>query len=94
MIEVEVAFARPDVQRLIVVTVPTGTQVREILVRSKLADEFPEIDPVTCPVGIFGRVVGDECMPQAGDRVEVYRPLQLDPKEARRERARRKLDDG
>ena len=89
MIDVEVAFARPDVQRIVVVRVPAGTKVREILAQSQLAEEFPEIDPLGCPLGVFGRQVDDSCVPGAGDRVEVYRELRVDPRQARRERARR-----
>jgi len=89
MIAVEVAFARPDVQRIVVVHVPAGTKVRDVLVRSQLAEEFPEIDPLGCPLGVFGRQVDDSYAPKAGDRVEVYRELRIDPRQARRERASR-----
>jgi len=88
MIDVEVAFARPDVQRVSVVRVPAGTTVRDVLARSPLADEFPEIDLVGCPLGVFGKQVDDSYTPNAGDRIEVYRELRVDPRQARRERAR------
>lgn len=88
MIDVEVAFALPDLQRVTVVRVPAGTKVRDILARSQLADEFPQIDPLECPLGVFGRQVDDSYEPRAGDRVEIYRELRVDPGQARRERAR------
>jgi putative ubiquitin-RnfH superfamily antitoxin RatB of RatAB toxin-antitoxin module len=44
-----------------------------------------------CPLGVFGRVVADDYGVQAGDRVEIYRPLEREPREARRELAARGL---
>jgi putative ubiquitin-RnfH superfamily antitoxin RatB of RatAB toxin-antitoxin module len=51
---------------------------------------FPQTDPGNMAVGIFGRVVKADVVLLAGDRVEIYRPLIADPKEARRRRAARK----
>jgi putative ubiquitin-RnfH superfamily antitoxin RatB of RatAB toxin-antitoxin module len=54
-----------------------------------MAAHFPDVDLADCPVGIFGKVVVDaqvRCV-QAGDRIEIYRPLLADPKEVRRLRA-------
>lgn len=90
MIDVEVCFARPDMQRLIVVRVGAGTKVRDVLAQSGLVEMFPEIDPLSCPLGVFGRRVDDEFEPADGDRIEIYRELRIDPREARRARARRR----
>ncbi|CAI8728077.1 putative component of the Rsx system [Pseudomonas sp. IT-P258] len=89
MIEVEVVYAAEDRQVLLTVTVPVGTTVRAALLRSAVAEEFPELDLAHCPVGIFGKVVADpeSRAVQAGDRIEIYRPLLADPKEVRRLRA-------
>ena len=89
MIEVEVVYAAVDRQVLLTVAVPAGTTVRAALLGSVLAQEFPELDLNQCPVGIFGKVVADpeSRAVQAGDRIEVYRPLLADPKEVRRLRA-------
>ncbi|MGO4311651.1 RnfH family protein [Pseudomonas sp. KB_15] len=89
MIEVEVVYAAVDRQVLLTVAVPAGTTVRAALLGSVLAQEFPELDLTQCPVGIFGKVVADpeSRAVQAGDRIEVYRPLLADPKEVRRLRA-------
>jgi len=89
MIEVEVVYAAEDRQVLLTVTVPVGTTVRVALLRSAVAEEFPELDLAHCPVGIFGKVVADpeSRAVQAGDRIEIYRPLLADPKEVRRLRA-------
>ena len=88
LIDVEVAYARSDVQITVPCRVPAGTTVREALRLSGLADAFSEIDVDACPLGIFGRVVDGARRVSPGDRVEVYRPLRVDPREARRERQR------
>ena len=93
-IRVEVAYARPDVQRLLTIAVPVGTTAREVVRRSGLAAEFAEIDVDHCPLGVFGRPVNGDCRVHDGDRVEIYRPLQRDPREARRELAARGLTMG
>jgi putative ubiquitin-RnfH superfamily antitoxin RatB of RatAB toxin-antitoxin module len=90
-IQIEVAYATQDSQRIVALRVPPDTLVREALRLSGIAAEFPEIDIVKCPVGIFGRQVNDEYRVAAGDRVEIYRPLERDPREARRELAARGL---
>ena len=89
MIEVEVVYAAVDRQVLMSVTVPTGTTVRAALLKSGLGEAFSELDLASCPVGIFGKVIADpdKHLVQAGDRIEIYRPLQADPKEVRRLRA-------
>ncbi|CAI8746630.1 putative component of the Rsx system [Pseudomonas sp. IT-P253] len=89
MIEVEVVYAAVDRQVLLCLTVPTGTTVRAALLKSGMAREFPELNLVDCPVGIFGKVIvdPDTRLMQAGDRIEIYRPLLADPKEVRRLRA-------
>ena len=90
LIEIEVAYARgPDEQLLVVVQVPAGIPVREVLNRSGLADRFPEIDALQCPIGVFGRQVDADYVPKAGDRIEVYRPLKRNPRETRRALAAR-----
>jgi putative ubiquitin-RnfH superfamily antitoxin RatB of RatAB toxin-antitoxin module len=89
VIEIEVVYAAVDRQALLSVAVPVGTTVRAAVLKSGMANEFPELDPADCPVGIFGKVIADPGtrLVQAGDRVEIYRPLLADPKEVRRLRA-------
>ena len=93
-ISVEVAYARADMQRILVVEVPVGVKAREVLRASGLVDLFPEIDTASCPIGVFGEPVSDSYLVQSGDRVEVYRPLTIDPREARREFASRGMTMG
>ena len=89
VIKVEVVYAAVDRQVLLSVTVPVGATVRDALFKSGLNGEFPELDLASCPVGIFGKVIAEPAIRQvqAGDRIEVYRPLLADPKEVRRLRA-------
>jgi putative ubiquitin-RnfH superfamily antitoxin RatB of RatAB toxin-antitoxin module len=90
-IEIEVAYARPERQQIVTLQVPIGASIRQAIRQSGLGDEFPEIDIPHCPVGVFGREVTDEYVIQRGDRLEIYRPLERDPRSARRELAARGL---
>ena len=89
VIEIEVVHAAVDRQVLRTVSVPEGTTVREAALKSGIGAEFPELALSGCPLGIFGKVVADpQIRPiQAGERIEIYRPLLADPKEVRRLRA-------
>jgi len=89
MITVEVAFALPHEQKIIALQVEEECTVYEAVIRSKIAEIFPQIDPANDPMGIFGRAVRNpkQELLKAGDRVEIYRPLIADPKEARARRA-------
>ncbi|MGP6418041.1 RnfH family protein [Pseudomonas putida] len=89
VIEIEVVYAAVDRQVLHALSVPEGTTVREAVLKSGIGEEFPELDLSECPLGIFGKVVADPQVRliQAGDRIEIYRPLLADPKEVRRLRA-------
>lgn len=92
MIDVEVAFARPDRQEIIRLQVEEGTSAVEAVRRSGIAAVFPEIDPENDDMGIFGKVIKDPSAHELrdGDRVEIYRPLKIDPKQARLNRAKKK----
>ena len=68
----------------ITIEIAYGEADRQFLQR--LAAAFPHADPAA-PLGIFGRQVKDDTILQNGDRVELYRPLLIDPKTARRRRA-------
>jgi putative ubiquitin-RnfH superfamily antitoxin RatB of RatAB toxin-antitoxin module len=89
LIEVEVVYAAVDRQLLLRVDLPVGLTVRGGLLASGIGEQFPELDLARCPVGIFGKVLADADthLLQAGDRIEIYRPLLADPKEVRRLRA-------
>lgn len=86
-IAVQVAYATPDEQVSISLRVQSGATVREAIEVSGLLDRFPELDLTVNRVGVFGRLRKLDDVVQAGDRIEIYRPLRADPKEARRRRA-------
>ncbi len=69
--------------------VPIGTTVLQALQASGLGAEFPDIDLRHCALGIWGRKTRLDQPLREGDRIEVYRPLVVDPKLARRERFRK-----
>lgn len=89
MVEIEVVYAGVDRQVLLAVAVAPGTSLRAAVQVSGIAAQFPELNLADCPLGIFGKVVADAEVRavQAGDRIEIYRPLLADPKEVRRLRA-------
>lgn len=91
---VEVAFALPAKQRVVALCVPEGTTARQAVALADLPALFPEVSGDTlaqAPLGIFGKALRnpDNQLLREGDRVEVYRPLAIDPKAARLERAKR-----
>ncbi|MDK9556567.1 RnfH family protein [Marinobacter sp. M216] len=92
MPHVEVAYARPDKQEIVPVTVPEGTTALEAVKLSGIVGIFPEVDPDAIDMGIFGKVIKDPAAHELreGDRVELYRPLKIDPKQARLNRAKKK----
>lgn len=91
MIAVEVVYALPQLQRVVQLEVPEGTTVRQVAELSELAQEFAELDIAQASLGVFGKVIPkpDERLVEAGERVEIYRPLLADPKEVRKQRAAR-----
>jgi putative ubiquitin-RnfH superfamily antitoxin RatB of RatAB toxin-antitoxin module len=89
-ITVSVVYALPDRATEIELRLPPGATVADALERSGLAGLHPEVDTLRCPVGIFGRRVQRQRLLAEGDRVEVYRPLVAQPKDARRQRAQRR----
>ena len=93
MLSIEVAFAQPEQQWLYALQVPAGTTAREAVALSELPAQLPEINWTQVPLGIFGQAVADDYCLVAGDRVEIYRPLIRDPKEARRLRAAKGAPD-
>ena len=86
-IVVEVVYALPDTQILKRLEVPEGTTVFQAITLSDITTQFPEIDLTKNKFGIFCKLVKPETILRHQDRVEIYRPLIIDPKEARRKRA-------
>ncbi|MGH8849836.1 MAG: RnfH family protein [Casimicrobiaceae bacterium] len=88
-IRVTVVYALPAGATEIEVEVPPGASVAEALARSGIALGRRSIAPSTTTVGIYGIRVAMDTVLTDGDRVEVYRPLRADPRDARRRRASR-----
>ncbi len=88
--KVEVAYAKPEVQVVLLVEVPEGATAEQAIRASGLLGRFPEIDLASRQVGIYGKPCALERGLRPGDRVEIYRPLIADPKEARRGRVQRR----
>jgi uncharacterized protein len=87
-IEIEVVYALPEKQLMRQVRVHQGTTAEQAVRLSGILELFPEIDLSLNKLGVFGKVVKPERILRDSDRVEIYRPLAIDPKEARRRRAR------
>ena len=85
---VAVAVAFPDRQEVIDVELPEGATVAEAIAAARLAEHFPMLAVERLESGIWGKARERSAPLRDGDRVELYRPLQADPKEARRARAR------
>lgn len=86
-IQVQVCHALPDSNFLRTLTVIAGTTIEQAVQQSGLLQEVPGIDLSINVVGIYGKKKPLDTVLREHDRVEVYRPLQADPKEARRRRA-------
>ncbi|MDP9140516.1 MAG: RnfH family protein [Pseudomonadota bacterium] len=71
------------------VELSAGATVREAIERSGILQRFPEIDLMQNKVGRWNHLVTLDDVVSAGDRIEIYRPLLIDPKEVRRLRAAR-----
>ncbi len=87
-IRIEVAYARAERQEIIALAVPLGITVAEAIARSRITEQFPEIDLTRNRVGIFGKLTHLETVVRDQDRIEIYRLLPTDPKERRRQRAK------
>jgi putative ubiquitin-RnfH superfamily antitoxin RatB of RatAB toxin-antitoxin module len=84
-----VVYALPDRQTLRELDLPESATVAEAVARSGLPEQFPEIGSGPLACAIFGRAVANSQVLRADDRVEILRPLQVDPKESRRRAAAR-----
>jgi len=95
MIRVEVAYAMPDKQKIVVLDVEEGTTVKDVVMQSNIETFFPGLDKASAKLGIFGKSVRKPAEQEikAGERVEIYRELTVDPKKARANRAAKNADE-
>jgi putative ubiquitin-RnfH superfamily antitoxin RatB of RatAB toxin-antitoxin module len=86
-LRVEVAVAWPELQVIVPLELPLGSTLADAIDRSGLRQRFPSLEIDSGRVGVFAekRALGD--LLADGDRVEIYRPLKIDPKDARRKAA-------
>lgn len=84
------AYALPDALDLIHLTLPPGSTARQAVDASGLLQKHPELDPAKLKLGVYGKLLKDDAPLRDHDRVEIYRPLRADPKEARKKR----VEDG
>ena len=86
-IRVELVYAKPGEQILEQLLVSADDTIESVIRKSGILEHFPEIDLTTNKVGVFGKAAALSARLNDGDRVEIYRPLIADPKEARKKRA-------
>lgn len=84
LLHVEVVYARADRQVLRQIEVPQGATASEAVVASGIWMEFPELNPAAGQFARYGRLISRLEPVRDGDRIEILRPLLVDPKEARR----------
>ncbi len=89
LLNVDVAYVEAHEELLLTLRVPPGASARHVLERARVVERFPELAERPLAVGINGVTVDIDTLVEEGDRVELYRPLRFDPKEARRRRAAR-----
>jgi hypothetical protein len=87
LMRIEVAYATPEQQVIVALKLPESSSVEAAINASGLLTRFPDIE--LSAVGIFGKACELHQLLKTGDRVEIYRPLHNDPKEARRQRAKK-----
>lgn len=85
-LSIEVCYALANEQALIAVDLPEGATLQQALDASGILQRFPRIDLTTQKVGVFGKVKALDAVLADHDRVEIYRPLLVDPKLSRQRR--------
>lgn len=89
MIQVEVAYAGLHEQQLFTLQIQEGSTLEQAILCSGLLKMFPEIDLTKQKIGVFSQIRQLQDIAQDGDRIEIYRPLYIDPKERRRMKAKK-----
>jgi len=93
-LSIEVCYALPDEQTVIAVALPAGATLRDAIDASGVLARHPEIDLAKQKVGVYGKVRPLDSQLVDHDRVEIYRPLIVDPKAARNRRVEKSRRDG
>ena len=82
--KVEIVFGDAAHQELLEISVADGATVAAAIEESGIAARFPEHEVRSLTVGIWGRIVQRDQPLSDGDRIEIYRELKIDPRDARR----------
>jgi putative ubiquitin-RnfH superfamily antitoxin RatB of RatAB toxin-antitoxin module len=90
LLRVQVCYPHPGAPQLFELRVAAGTTLLQAVQASGLPRLFPGIDPAGCKLGIHGKLRPADTVLREGDRVEIYRPLLADPREARRRRVQKR----
>jgi putative ubiquitin-RnfH superfamily antitoxin RatB of RatAB toxin-antitoxin module len=93
-LSIEVCYALAKSQTLIALRLPAGATVRDAILASRITERHPEIDPATALVGVYGKLKPLDTPLADHDRVEIYRPLIVDPKVARQRRVEKTRREG
>jgi putative ubiquitin-RnfH superfamily antitoxin RatB of RatAB toxin-antitoxin module len=88
-VPVRVVYALPERQVIVELEVPPRTTVAEAVARSGLPERFPEIATHPLECAVYGPAVAGTHEVRGGDRIEILRPLLIDPKASRRQAAAR-----
>ncbi len=86
-LSVEVVYALPGAEDAVTLRLAPGATLRDAILQSGMLERHPEIDLAVQKLGVFGEPAAADRPLADGDRVEIYRALATDPKEARRRRA-------
>ncbi len=86
-INIEVAYANSQQQIIIPLQMTAHSTVAQAIAQSQILQQFPEIDLAKNKIGIFSKATTLDTQLHAGDRVEIYHPLLIDPKTIRKQRA-------
>ncbi len=93
-IQIEIVYGVPNKQKLLTLMVDEGCSVEQAIHESGMLTLFNDIDLAVNKVGIWNRAVKLSNILEDLDRIEIYRPLIADPKEARKKRAEKAKDEG
>ena len=87
--KIQIAYVDEDGARVSEHEVAVGSGAWQAIEQSGVLERWPAIDPARAKIGIYGRLVAADTIVKEGDRIEIYTPLAMDPKQARRQRALR-----
>ena len=91
--KIAIAYAVPGRQVLIAHTIAEGTTIAQAIASSGILEQLPQVDLEKNKVGIFGKVKPLDTVLAAGDRIEIYFPVTVDPKTLPKRKAATKAAD-